>query len=79
MSPSPDGWPRHKVLSLLWCFPSLGALWILSTGVPGWKFGRGLVEGLQSVRLEDWVGLALLGVHVAWIRGWWRGRRSAGG
>ena len=69
---------RPAVFALLWCFPSFGAAWILAMDAPRWAWGRGAMELLGSVRLEDWVALGLLAVHGAWVRAWLRTRRPGG-
>ena len=47
------------VLSILWLFPSAGALWILARNSP-WSGAVGFRETLASVTLEQWIALGLL-------------------
>ena len=54
------------LLSVLWLFPSIGAIWILSTA-PGLPWDSGLGKVFSSVRFEQWVALALLGLHALFI------------
>ena len=61
---------RYRVLSLVWCFPSLGALWLLGTGIKQWSFRDGLLPGLTHVRIEEWIALLLLALHAVWLLKW---------
>ncbi len=58
----------YRTLTVLWCFPTLGALWILLSG----SGARRGAAGLDRVRLEDWISMALIAIHGFWI---WRWRR----
>ena len=49
-----------RTLTVLWVFPSFGALWILGSGLPRWRGIGTWQEALARVRLEDWVALVLL-------------------
>ncbi|MBL9171070.1 MAG: hypothetical protein JNN07_25280 [Verrucomicrobiales bacterium] len=66
---------RYRVLSVVWCFPSLGAAWLLGIGLPTWKFEQGIAAGLAGIRIEEWVAILLLGLHVLWLTRWWRANR----
>lgn len=66
---------RYRMLSLVWCFPSLGALWLLGTGMQSWRFEQGILEGITGVRVEEWIAVLLLGLHVFWLTQWWRANR----
>ena len=64
----PEGWHRPKtqrytMLSVLWVFPSLGALVILGLGVPGWREADSLGGLVAATRFEHWLALVLLGLH----------------
>ncbi len=65
---------RYQMLTLLWSFPSVGAGLILYRSYPHWQFGQGILAGLQSCRIEDWIAALILAAHVLWILRW---RRSA--
>lgn len=66
---------RYRWFSILWCFPSAGALYLLANDWTQWHWGHGVLEGLRSLRLEDWVATVLLGLHAFWIFAWRRQRR----
>jgi len=53
-----------SVLSMLWVFPSLGACWILFSD-RSW-----VREGVEGLKLEQWVAVGLLLAHVMflWLR-----------
>jgi hypothetical protein len=70
---------RPAVFSLLWCFPSFGAAWILAMDARLWAWGAGTLGMLASVRFEDWVAILLLGVHGHWVRQWLRARKPGAG
>ena len=52
----------YTVLSILWLFPSAGALWILARNPP-WSGALGWREILAAVALEQWIALGLLLLH----------------
>ncbi len=62
-----------RTLTILWSFPSLGAIWILSHDAQ-WVHANGVIAAFLAVRAEQWLAIALLLLH-----GWfaWRWRRSA--
>jgi len=66
---------NFRILSLLWSAVSLGAVLLLLRD-PQWRHAGGVLAALQSVRIEQWVALALLAVH-AWLL--WRARRAGRG
>jgi hypothetical protein len=63
----------YRTLTLLWLFPSVGALLLLVHDAAWWRAG-GFLAGLGAVRLEQWIAIGLLALH-----GWfaWRWRRCA--
>ena len=81
------GWPEqiHRyrpkaqffgMLSLLWILPSVGAVVILSLGPRAWIQAGTLIEGLRGVRIEEWIAVALLVIHPAFVWLAWRYRRT---
>lgn len=85
MDPTPEDTPppeeeipipptvRFRMLSLLWCFPTSGAVWILGSGARHWDFTKGTLAGLEGIRIEEWIALLLLILHGVWI---WKWRQS---
>ena len=63
-------------LTVLWVFPSLGAVWLVAFHDSAWRHANGLLAALGMIRLEQWIGLAILLAHVAF--GWlaWHYRRN---
>lgn len=59
-------------LTLLWIFPSVGALWILAQNAE-WLRTGGLLASLAAVRLEQWIAVGTLLAHAWFI---WRWRRA---
>lgn len=55
------------ILSVLWFFPSLGAVWIIVMNRAAWRDVASASEFLASTRLEQWVALALLLAHVVFV------------
>lgn len=53
----------YSLMSVLWIFPSLGALAIFFTGDLSWRSGAGFSQKLESVPFEQWVALAILFLH----------------
>jgi len=51
------------VLSVLWLFPSLGALLILVLGFSVWRQAESLRVMLATTRFEQWVALLVLLLH----------------
>ena len=51
------------VLSVLWLFPSLGALLILVLGFSVWRRAESLSAMLATTRFEQWVALLVLLLH----------------
>jgi len=73
--PSEAPTPRavlFRTLAILWSFPSLGALVILSLRVR-WKPGHDVTGFLTSIPIEQWIAAGILIVH-AWLI--WRWRRA---
>lgn len=58
---------RYAMLSVLWAFPSLGALLILGLGWKDWRAAGSVGELLAAVRFEHWIALLLLGLHPVFI------------
>ncbi len=56
-----------RVLSLLWLFPTAGAVWIWATESRGFRASPSLVGTLAAVTLEEWIGLVLVLLHVVFI------------
>lgn len=54
---------RFKMLSLLWIFPSAGAVVILAGDAPAWIHQPGLTQCLTSVPLQSWLAVTLLAAH----------------
>ena len=52
-----------RTLSLLWIFPSLGALVILVLGFRNWPHLDGPLTAVQAVSFEKWIALAVLLTH----------------
>ena len=55
------------MLSVLWLFPSAGAIWIILRDSRNWRTGGRWTEALSSIRLEDWTALLLLLAHVIFL------------
>jgi hypothetical protein len=51
------------VLSLLWLFPTTGALWILYLNWNVWAKASTLLVAIQTTRLEQWIALLLIVAH----------------
>lgn len=58
----------YLVLTVLWMFPTFGALWIIGYGGQPWLRAGSVVEGFSRVSFEEWVAVALLVVHGAFVR-----------
>jgi hypothetical protein len=72
------GQPRAMLfllLSVLWLFPSLGALWLIQVDFPRWLESKGLVEALGMIKLEQWVAFTLLLAHGVFLWLAWHFRR----
>ena len=63
-------------LTVLWVFPSLGALWLIAFHDAAWRHADGLLAALGMIRLEQWIGLAILIAHVAFGGLAWHYRRN---
>lgn len=57
----------YFVLSILWIFPSLTAIWMIARDFSDVRAAQGLGEFLTTVKLEQWVGVILLLVHAVFI------------
>jgi hypothetical protein len=56
-----------RTLALLWIFPSLGAVVILLLGFRKWQRVDGPLGAVQAMTLEQWIALAVLLAHPAFI------------
>ena len=54
---------RFRALSILWWFPSAGALVILGSDLRAWRAAESWGTALAGTRLEQWVALGLLLLH----------------
>ncbi|HXG49719.1 MAG TPA: hypothetical protein VNO52_19020 [Methylomirabilota bacterium] len=65
---------RYTMLSLLWVFPSFGALFILGRNADQWLRAPSVNAALRALRLEDWLAMGLLALHAWFIARavWWR-------
>lgn len=54
---------RFRALSILWIFPSLGALLILALNWPVWRDAGSIQAALGATRFEQWVAAGLLLTH----------------
>ena len=55
------------MLSILWLFPSAGAIWIIVRDSRIWRTNGKGTDMLSSIRLEDWTALLLLLAHVIFV------------
>ena len=64
------------MLTVLWIFPSFGAAWMIGSDARRWFDAASFLAALGVIRLEQWIGLALLLGHV--VFGWlaWHYRRN---
>jgi hypothetical protein len=62
--------------SLLWIFPSAGALLILVPGCRNWFQAGSLLEGLGAVAFEQWIALTILLAHAVLAGLAWHYRRT---
>lgn len=56
-----------KILSILWIFPSSGALWILRSGPKAYMRASTFLEKVEAVALEEWIAMLLLIAHMVFI------------
>lgn len=61
---------RYRTLTVLWCFPSLGALFVFLNDAAWWR-AEGVLARLEAVRIEQWIAAGLLGLH-GWFAWRWR-------
>lgn len=66
-----------RTLTILWIFPSVGAVWILLHDTH-WLAANGLIAAVLAVRAEQWLAVGLLFLH-GWFAWRWRQTQSAGG
>ena len=64
------------MLTVLWVFPSLGAAWMIGSDVRSWFDAASVLAALGMIRLEQWIGVAILIAHG--VFGWltWHYRRN---
>ena len=62
-------------LTVLWVFPSFGAFLLVAFHDAAWRHADNVMAALGMIRLEQWIGLAILFAHVMF--GWlaWHYRR----
>jgi len=56
-----------RMLSILWVFPSLGALFIIGSDFTRWFQVSSVLAGLRAVALEEWIALGVLLLHLAFV------------
>ena len=64
---------RPRMLALLWCLVSPGALFLLLRE-RAWLQAADVSARFQAVRLEQWVAVGLLLAHGWFLWRWWRTR-----
>ena len=64
------------MLTVLWIFPSLGAVWMIGSDARRWFDAASFLAALGMIRLEQWIGMAILIAHG--VFGWltWHYRRN---
>ena len=64
------------MLTVLWVFPSLGAAWMIGSDARRWFDASGFIAAIETIRLEQWIGMAILTAHG--VFGWltWHYRRN---
>ena len=62
--------------SLLWIFPSAGALLILVPGFQNWFQADTFLEGLRAVSFEQWIAPTILLAHGVFAVMAWHYRRT---
>lgn len=65
----------YFVLSILWIFPSLTAIWMIAGDFSAMRNAQNVREFFFAVKLEQWVGVILLLLHAVFIFLAIRGRR----
>jgi hypothetical protein len=68
--------PLFRILTILWIFPSAGAVVVLSMGWRRWFDADGILEGLRNVPFEHWIAFGLLLAHPIFAGLAWRSRRT---
>ncbi len=63
------------VLSILWIFPSLTAIWLIARDFSAVRNAHDVGERFSAIKLEQWVGVILLLLHAVFIFLAVRGRR----
>lgn len=67
---------KYLLMSMLWIFPSIGALVILSSEIPDLLKAPSFFATLEQTRLEGWIAAALLGLHAFFLTKAWRLRNE---
>jgi hypothetical protein len=62
--------------SVLWVFPSAGALFIVVPAAPRWFQSAGVLQGLRAVMFEQWIALVIVFAHLVFIWLAWHYRRT---
>ena len=64
------------MLTVLWVFPSFGAVWMIGSDARQCLDASGFLAALGMIRLEQWIGLVILLAHG--VFGWlaWHYRRN---
>lgn len=57
----------YLVLTVLWLFPTFGALWIVANGGQPWLRAGSVVEAVDQVSFEEWVAVVLLLAHGVFV------------
>ena len=65
-----------SVLTVLWLFPTAGAVAIIALNTPRWIASESLVEAFRSIGFEQWIALGLIVAHPIFAALAWRYRRT---
>lgn len=52
-----------NVMSLLWVFPSVGAIWIIVAGFSSSSDLRGTGNGIEAITFDQWIAFAVVLAH----------------
>ena len=66
----------YRTLTLLWVFPTVGALFVLLHDAAWWR-AEGFATRLAAVRVEQWIAVGLLALHAWFAWRWWRLARAS--
>jgi len=73
------GQPKARfcaLASLLWIFPSAGAVFILIPGFRNWLQAGRFLQGLGAVTFEQWIALIIVLAHLVFVGLAWHYRRT---